>query len=126
MRIIRVILADDQAEVRSGLKLLLEQEPDLAVTGEAADSACLLALAARAEADVVLLDWELPRAGALPLIPALRTRRPNLRVLALSGRPEARKAALAAGADAFVSKGDNPARLLSVLREVAYGCARGD
>jgi len=109
----RFLLADDQAEVRSALRLLLEQEPGMDVVGEAAGVQELLALVA--QPDLVLLDWELPGPPAIALLPALRSRYPHVRVIALSGRPEARQEALEAGIDAFVSKGDPPEHLLTVL-----------
>lgn len=119
----RVLIADDQPEVRSALTLLLGQEAGLIVVGEAGDAAQALELATGQVPDLMLLDWELPglRAAQNPagsgqrLLPALRARCPNLKVVALSGRPEARRAALTAGVDAFVSKGDPPERLLAAV-----------
>jgi DNA-binding NarL/FixJ family response regulator len=111
----RILLADDQATVRSALQLLLEEDPELNVVGEATDARELLTQAGIACPDLVLLDWELPGSQAADLLPALRQRHPHLVVIALSGRPEARQSALAAGADAFVSKGDPPERLLATV-----------
>jgi DNA-binding NarL/FixJ family response regulator len=120
----RIFLADDQAKVRSALRLLLEHEPGLRVVGETDKVEGLLAHLKAVKPDLILLDWELPDpsvtyASSDPgssLLSALRSQCPHLQVIALSGRPEARQAALAAGADAFVSKGDPPERLLSTLR----------
>jgi len=124
----RILLADDQPRVCSALRLLLEQEPGLTVVGEAAESDALLAQVEAQHPDLVLLDWELPdengpgsmRSDApgsgAHLFALLRRRCPGLRVVALSGRHEARRAAQAAGVDAFVSKGDPPERLLETLR----------
>jgi DNA-binding NarL/FixJ family response regulator len=119
----RVFLADDQPKVRSALRLLLEQEPGLCVVGEAAEAEDLLAQLKATRPDLMLLDWELPglsptnsvRSGK-QLVSVLHVFYPNLRVIALSGRPEACQAAVAAGVDAFVSKGDPPERLLATLR----------
>lgn len=114
-----ILIADDQPKVRSALRLLLEQEPGLSVIGEIADAQDLLVQAAATCPDLVLLDWELPtHPSHSNLIAALRALCPRLRVIALSGRPEARHAALAAGADAFVSKGDPPEGLLAILHVV--------
>jgi DNA-binding NarL/FixJ family response regulator len=112
----RVLLADDQAKVRSALRLLLEQQPDVEILGEAVDSLGVLDWLKATSPDLVLLDWELPafRGNMLPL---MRELCPSVVVIALSGRPEARQAALAAGANAFVSKGDPPERLLNVMYE---------
>jgi DNA-binding NarL/FixJ family response regulator len=85
------------------------------VVGEAAEVGDLLAEVEATAPDLVLLDWELPglrRNGALS---TLRRVCSGLCVIALSGRPEARHEALAAGVDAFVSKGDPPARLLETI-----------
>jgi DNA-binding NarL/FixJ family response regulator len=111
----RVLLADDQTKVRSALRLLLEQEPEMSVVGEAADAEDLLAQAEATQPDLVLLDWELPSLRTDDWLSILRTLCPHLKVIALSGRPEARQAALDAGAEAFVSKGDPPERLLAAM-----------
>ena len=110
-----VLLADDQAEVRSALRFLLEQEPGMRVVGEAAEAEALLCQEEATQAELVLLDWELPGACAANLVSALRSRCPHTIVIALSGRPEARREALDAGADAFVSKGEPPEHLLAAL-----------
>jgi DNA-binding NarL/FixJ family response regulator len=111
----RVLLADDQAKVRSALRLLLKHQAGTEVLGEAIDTTGLLDWVRATCPDVVLLDWELPGLPATALLPLLHVHCPDLRVIALSGRPEARKAALEAGAHAFVSKGDPPEVLLSSL-----------
>ena len=117
----RVLLADDQPKVRSALRLLLGQELGLRVVGEAADAQSLLAQVKASCLDLVLLDWELLGLQAVHLLRALRALCPHLKVIVLSGRPEACQAAFAAGADAFVSKGDPPERLLTTLRAVGAG-----
>ena len=119
----RVLIADDQPQVRSALRLLLRQEPGVTVVGEADDVERALALVDEQRPDLVLLDWELPdlrvvgpaKPAGDRLLPALRAHCPGARVIALSGRPEARQAALDAGADVFVSKGDPPERLLEAV-----------
>ncbi|MHB1415734.1 MAG: response regulator [Chloroflexota bacterium] len=121
----RILLADDRPEIRSALRLLLEQDPDVTVAGEAAAVEDLLVELERHNPDLLLLDWELPgleageeRAGDDGrLLAHLSERCPELRVVALSGRPEAQEASLAAGASAFVSKCDPPERLLAVLHK---------
>ena len=116
----RVLLADDQSKVRSALRLLLEQEPELSVVGEATDADELLAQAETVCPDIVLLDWELPGLSRNDVLSTLRARWPRLKVIALSGRPEARQAALDAGADAFVSKGDPPEQLLVAVNDCCH------
>ena len=111
----RVLIADDRSQVRSALRLLLTQQPDLVVVGEAVDAGQALALTEQRRPDLVLLDWDLPGRGDALSPAGLRALRPELSVVALSGRPEARRAALDAGADLFVSKGDPPERLLAAV-----------
>ncbi len=113
----RVLIADDRPQVRSALRLLLEQGSGVTVVGEAVDMEQALELTAGQRPDLVLLDWELPGQDGDAVLARLRAVRPGLVVIALSGRPEARRAALAAGADAFVSKGDPPERLLAAVDE---------
>jgi DNA-binding NarL/FixJ family response regulator len=125
----RILLADDQPEVRSALRLLVEQETGLAVAGEANETQALISAVRANPPDLVLLDWELPEPAASQdntaakrkTMESLRAICPRLMVIVLSGRPEARKAALEAGANAFVSKGDPPERLLAALHEAAGG-----
>ena len=113
----RVLLADDRPKIRFALRLLLERQPGIEVVGEAADAEELLVRAMATFPDVVLLDWELPKLALDGCsLSALRGVCPHLCVIVLSGRPETRKTALAAGADAFVSKIDPPERLLAAVR----------
>jgi DNA-binding NarL/FixJ family response regulator len=95
---------------------LLERQPLLAVVGEADDADELLALAAGVAPDIVLIDWDL--AGATDgLISRLLGVCGCVRVVVLSGRPEARQAAMKAGADVFVSKTDPPECLLKAVEQ---------
>ena len=113
----RVLLADDRPKTRFALRLLLERQAGIQIVGEAADAQELLVQAKVTHANVVLLDWELPNLALDgSLLSALRGVCPSVCVIALSGRPEMRRAALAAGADAFVSKADPPERLLAAVR----------
>ncbi|MGD8623364.1 MAG: response regulator transcription factor [Anaerolineae bacterium] len=111
----RILIADDQAKVRFALRVLLEHKPDFEIVGEAANAQDLLAQVKTVAPDVVLLAWELPGPSANYLPPSLKEACPGLAVIALSGRPEAQSAALDAGADAFVSKGDPPDRLMRAI-----------
>ena len=111
----RVLLADDQPQVRSALRLLLEEQPGLSVVDEVVTAGELLSRVEATCPDLILLDWELPGLRPDKILPALHALDPGPVVIALSGRPEARQAALAAGADVFVSKGDPPERLLAAI-----------
>lgn len=110
----QVILADDQAKVRSALRLVLEEQSGVKVIGEAVDATGLLDWVRATSPDLVLLDWELPGIHS-GLVATLHQLCPQLKIIALSGRPQAGRAALDAGVDAFVSKGDPPERLLAAM-----------
>ena len=111
----RILLADDHKRVRFALRVLLERQPGFEVTGEAINAEELVVQMNANRPDLVLLGWELPGLEAVGLLSALRKTGSSPLVIALSGRTEARRAALAAGADAFVSKADSPERLLAVI-----------
>ena len=115
----RVLLADGKPALRSAMRLLLEQEADVNIVAEVADVEMLLAAAEQARPDLVLLDWELPglQSGvvAATVFSTLDACCPNVKIIVLSGRPEAGRPALAAGARSFVSKADPPERLLEAL-----------
>jgi len=116
----RVLLADDQPTLRSAVRLLLEQEPGVDIVAEVADTQSLLAKMADVHPDVVLLDWELPglnnTSAARTVVNALYATNPTVYIIVFSGRPEAIRHALAAGASSFVSKADPPEHLLAALR----------
>jgi DNA-binding NarL/FixJ family response regulator len=111
----QVLLADNQPQVRFGLRVLLEHQQGIQIIGEAANASDLLAQAKTARPDLILLDWKLPKMRPADLLPDLRQICPNVTVIVLSGRPEAHKAALSAGADGFVGKYELPENLLTAI-----------
>jgi DNA-binding NarL/FixJ family response regulator len=111
----RILIADPQPKVRFALRVLLERQPGLELVGEAGDAEGLLAQIEGACPDALLLGWELSGIPVEHLMPALREACPELVVIALSGRLEAQRAAVALGADAFVSKCSPPEQLLSAI-----------
>lgn len=115
----RILLADDRPKLRFGLKLLLKREPDFNIIGEATDAESLWDKLETLQPDLLLLDWELPGLNPADTVSRLRAILPRLKVIALSGRLEARQIALVAGADAFVSKSKPPSQLLAVLRTIS-------
>jgi DNA-binding NarL/FixJ family response regulator len=117
-RQMRILLADEQTRVRSALQILLQQEPGVKIVGEASETKELLAQVQATRPNLVLLDWGLPDLATIGSLPFLQTACPDLAVIVLSGRPEARLEALAAGADDFVSKFDPPARLLAAIQAI--------
>jgi DNA-binding NarL/FixJ family response regulator len=115
---VRILIADDWPNVQTALRVLLEQQAGLVVVGEVVDARELLAQIEANCPDVVLLGWELPGLVGAELLPAVRRVCPDTFVVVLSGRPDARRAALAAGADVFVSKVAPPERLLSAILDL--------
>lgn len=113
----RILLADNQAKVRFALRVLLERQADFQIVGEATDAEELLDMAEADCPDVVLLAWELPGMPPTQLLAALRVTCPDIVVIALSGRLEARRAAMCAEANAFVSKCEPPERLLRTITD---------
>ena len=112
----RILLADNQPKVRFALRVLLERQPGIEIVGEVTNADDLLSQMGKAHPDIVLLSWDLPGLAANSPLSSLREMHPKLSVIALSGRPEVRRAALSAGANAFVSKADPPEQLLATLR----------
>lgn len=122
---IRVLVVDDEALVRSGLRMILEAAGDIAVIGEAADGAEAVATATRLRADVVLLDVRMP--GTDGLTAAARLARlpdpPKVIMLTTFDRDEYVHRALRAGAVGFLLKDTPPRDLAAAVRTVAEGNA---
>ena len=115
-----VLVIDDEARVRSALWLLFQHEENVQVVGEAGDMDRALTLVGEEHPDVIILDWSmLDNSAEDQTVATLRTLCPPLGVVAISGRPELRTAAQAAGADAFVSKHDEPAKLRAAVTQCA-------
>jgi two-component system, NarL family, invasion response regulator UvrY len=120
--VIRLLIADDHPVVREGLRRVVEGAGFL-VAGEATDGDELLALAAKVQADVVLLDITMPGPGFVEVIQRLKVQRPNLRVLVLSVQPEDQFGlrVLQAGAAGYLSKNQSPEQLVAAIRRVVSG-----
>jgi DNA-binding NarL/FixJ family response regulator len=117
----RVLLADGHPKVRQALRMFLEEEPGLIIVGEVSEVETLLSEAKALLPDFIVLEWELqdqPETEMLRAIRALRDLSPSCHVIALSSRTSSEQAALAAGADGFVSKTNGPEALLAVLRRL--------
>jgi two-component system, NarL family, response regulator NreC len=118
---IRVLLVDDQAVVRRGLRVLFHLEPDLEVVGEASTGSEALALAQTLSPDVVLMDLEMAQMDGIAATAALRRVVPQSVVVILSIHDDAqtRRRAQAAGAVAFVEKRGATDKLLAAIRQAA-------
>ena len=119
---IGVVVADDQAIVRAGFRLLIDSEPDLVVLGEAADGAEAVAVARRTSPDVVLMDIRMPVMDGIEATRRI-TANSDVRALILTtfDLDEYVFAALRAGASGFLLKDTLPADLLTAIRVVAAG-----
>lgn len=120
---IRVLIADDHAVLRSGLRLLINSQPDLEVVGEAADGPEALRQAADLCPDVLTLDIAMPGNNITELLGQLRQHCPKTRVLVLTmhDSPTYLRLALAAGAAGFLVKTAADTELLSAIRAVHRG-----
>jgi DNA-binding NarL/FixJ family response regulator len=125
--VIRVVVADDQALVRGGFRVLVDSAADLQVVGEACDGAQAVALAEREHPDVLLMDIRMPTMDGLEATRRILAadREPPVRVLILTtfDLDEYVFAALKAGASGFLLKDTPPEALLSGIRTVAGGDA---
>ena len=122
---IRVLLADDHAIVRAGLKELLAESGDMVVSGEAGTGPEVLARVREADYDVVVLDMSMPGRSGIELIRQLRKERTRLRILVLSAHSEAQYAvrAIKAGASGYLGKDGAADQLVAAIRRVAGGGA---
>ena len=119
MVFMRIILADHHTPALWALKTMLEEEPEFDPVGEALDAESLLMLAQKHTADLILVDRELPGGHIKDLIASLHALDPRPVVVVMSGASQYSRMALNAGADAFVSKGDEPDLLLETLHQYA-------
>ncbi|HMM93637.1 response regulator transcription factor [Phycicoccus sp.] len=123
---IRIVVADDQALVRGGFRLMLDQQPDIEVCGEAADGAQAVTLVREQRPDVVLMDVRMPGTDGLEATrrilsaPGTRTR---VLVLTTFDLDEYVVAALRAGASGYLLKDVDPDDLVAAVRSVAAGDA---
>lgn len=122
---IRILLVDDHAVVREGLRGLLEQQPGFVIVGEADNGAAALDHLASDEPDVVVLDMKMPGPGAVETIEAIRRQRPSARVLVFTSYAEDSQVrdALGAGATGYLLKDALRDDLVRAVREVAAGHA---
>jgi len=120
---IRILIADDHAIVRAGLKQFIADQPDMEVTGEAASGSEAVQLVRGAEFDVVLLDISMPDRNGIDTLKTLKQLRPTLPVLMLSGFAEDQYAVnlLRAGASGYLNKEAASTQLVGAIRTVVRG-----
>jgi DNA-binding NarL/FixJ family response regulator len=121
--VIRVVIADDQDLIRGGLRAILDAEPDIDVVAEASNGADAAAVAAATEADVLLMDVQMPDTDGIEGTREAVRRRPQCRVLVLTmfDLDEYVFGALRAGASGFLLKTTEPAELAAAVRACHSG-----
>jgi len=120
---IRILVADDHAVVRQGVKQILADVKDMAVKDEAQNGSETLKKVTDQDFDVVLLDISMPGRSGLEILEDIKMQRPKTAVLILSMHPEEQYAvrALKAGASGYLTKASAPQELIGAIRKVAGG-----
>jgi DNA-binding NarL/FixJ family response regulator len=120
---LRILVADDHATVRQGLKLLIDSQPDMGVVGEAADGNDVLEQATALNPDVVVMDISMPGMSGLVATRALKHAQPAVAVVALTRHEDDTflEELLRAGASGYVLKQSAPTAFLQAIRAVAAG-----
>lgn len=121
--VIRIVLADDHAVVRQGIRDFLEDEPDLQVLAEAADGAAAKSLIAEHKPDVAILDIRMPQAGGIEVAAWIQEQRLPVRTLILTSYDDEPYvvAAMQAGAAGYVLKDAQAVQIVAAVRSVAAG-----
>ncbi|MEY2617778.1 MAG: hypothetical protein RL522_780 [Pseudomonadota bacterium] len=122
---IRIVVADDHAIVREGLKQILATVPDFQVVGEAADGTQVMQRVRETDFDLLLLDLSMPGRSGMELIRLVKADKPRVRILVLSMHQEMQYAvrAIKSGASGYLTKESAPAELEQALRKIAAGGA---
>ncbi len=120
---IRIVLADDHAVLRAGLKLLLNNEEDFCVVGEAADGEALLEVLENTTADILVLDLSMPKMSGLECLRQLKKRRYDIKTLVLTMYQDEQyiKEAMQLGASGYLEKNSLDTELFQALRLIAAG-----
>jgi DNA-binding NarL/FixJ family response regulator len=122
---ITLVIADDHAIVREGLKRIVADAGDLQIVGEAADGNEVLRMVREREFDVLVQDLSMPGRSGMELIRLVKAERPRLRILVLSMHAELQYAvrAIKSGASGYLTKESAPAQLVEAIRKIAAGGA---
>ena len=120
---IKILIADDHAIVREGMKQIVADTSDMVVAGEAVDGQEVLEQVRKEDWDLVLLDISMPGRGGIDILKELKIEKPKLPVLVLSMYPEEQYAirALKAGASGYLTKESAPEELIEAIRKVSQG-----
>ena len=114
----QILLADDNSDLRSALRLLLETRFEFNLIIEARDMEHVLAQVEDMHPDCLIFDWELPGRPIRERITVLRTLMPGLKIIITSSHPESKEEVLSEGADEFISKSDPPVKILEAVKKL--------
>jgi len=120
---IRILVVDDHAVVRAGLKQIVADTPDIVVAGEASNGHEALNQILNNDYDVILLDVTMPGKSGIDILKESKSQKPELHILVLSIHPEEQYAVrvLKAGASGYLTKESAPDELIMAIRKVAFG-----
>ena len=120
---IRILIADDHAIIREGLKQIISETPDMTVADEAIDGHEVLSKALKNDYDVAVLDITMPGRNGLDVLKELKKQKPELPVLVLTIHPEEQYAVqvLKAGASGYLTKESAPEELTAAIRKISEG-----
>lgn len=122
---IRIVIADDHAIVREGLKRIVGEVQDMQVAGEAADGTEVMRAVRERDFDVLVMDLSMPGRSGMELIKLVKAEKPRLRILVLSMHQETQYAvrSIKSGASGYLTKESAPAQLEQAIRKIAGGGA---
>jgi len=120
---LRIVIAEDHKTVREGIKLLVDAQPDMEVIGEAGDGEAVIALTAKLEPDIVLMDISMPVLNGLRATKKLRALYPKIKILTLTRHTDDGylRQLIGAGANGYVLKQSAPSELINAIRSVGQG-----
>jgi DNA-binding NarL/FixJ family response regulator len=122
---IRIVIADDHAIVREGLKRMVDEAPELELAGEAANGGEVMERVRELDFQVLVLDLSMPGRSGMELIKLVKAEKPKLRILVLSmhGEPQYAVRAIRSGANGYLTKDSATEQLVQAIRKVAAGGA---
>lgn len=118
-----ILIVDDHAVLRTGIRLMLQSQPDFRIVGEAVDGEAAISLARKLKPDVILLDLSMPRLSGHKALPALRRASPQSKILVLTMHDDKTylQAAFKGGARGYIVKKAADIELISAIRSVSRG-----
>jgi len=120
---IRILIAEDHQTVREGIKLLVNNQPDMEVIGEAGDGDIAIKMAQELKPDLVLMDISMPSLNGLKATKRLRSMQPNIKIITLTRHTDDGylQQLISAGSNGYVLKQSAPTELINAIRTIAAG-----